>query len=134
MGSNVLTVVERALVLTTQTSVRLRHMPALKNEVCEAIRLPLLSAEVGSIGSRASRGKVMTVRSRRSNKDKAPRSEGRKPTCQNNQELVLLEDIDLRYLEEGKYLDRVTSALSEVREINTVIRSIGNLPSLVCEE
>jgi hypothetical protein len=64
MGSKVLTVVERALVLTTQTRVRLRHMPALKKEVCEAIRLPLLSAAVGSIGLRASRGNVMTVRSR----------------------------------------------------------------------
>lgn len=67
------------------------------------------------------------------NKNKVRRREGRELTCQNNQELILLEDIDLRYLEEGKNLDRFTSALSKVREINAVICSVSNLPSLVCQ-
>lgn len=64
-------------------------------------------------------------------KDRVRRREGRKLTCQNDQELILLEDIDLRYLEEGKDLDRFTSALSKVREINTIICSISNPPPLV---
>jgi len=67
-----------------------------------------------------------------SNKGKARRWAGRELTCQNDQELILLEDIDLRYLEECKDLDGLTPVLSKVREINAIICSVGNPPSLVC--
>lgn len=63
IGSRVFMVVDNALALTTQTSMRPRHMPALKNDVCDDTRLARLMPAIGSRGSSASRGNVMTARS-----------------------------------------------------------------------
>ena len=63
IGSRVLMVLDNGLALTTQTRVFPRHTPALKKEMCEAMRLALLRPAAGSLTSRASRGKVITWRS-----------------------------------------------------------------------
>lgn len=60
IGSRALIVLERALALTTHTRVLPKHMPALKNDMWDAMRFARFSPAIGSIGSRASRGKVMT--------------------------------------------------------------------------
>lgn len=80
IGSSVLIVVDSALALTTHTSMRPRHMPALKNDVCDETRFARLSPAMGSRGSSASSGNVMTVRSERTEvhmRDES-RGEGRK--------------------------------------------------------
>ena len=56
-------VLERGLVFTTQTSVLPRQVPALKNDVCADTRFARFNPADGSLGSRASRGNVMTARS-----------------------------------------------------------------------
>jgi hypothetical protein len=63
MGSNVLNVLESWLDLTMQTSTLPRQCPALKNDVCDEMRFARLSPAMGSIGSSASKGNVMTCRS-----------------------------------------------------------------------
>lgn len=60
IGSKVLIVLDNGLDFTMQTRTLPRHIPALKKEVCEDIRLALFSPDMGSMGSRASRGKVIT--------------------------------------------------------------------------
>ena len=47
-----------------QTSTRPKQKPALKNDVCDDIRLARFKPAIGSNGSRESKGKVMTCRSR----------------------------------------------------------------------
>lgn len=63
MGSRVLIVLESGLDFTTQTRVFPRQMPALKNDVCEDIRFARFRPAIGSMGSRESKGKVITCRS-----------------------------------------------------------------------
>lgn len=63
IGSSVLNVLDNWLDLTTQTNNRPKQKPALKNDVCAAIRLARFKPDIGSNGSRASKGKVMTCRS-----------------------------------------------------------------------
>lgn len=46
-----------------QTRTRPKQKPALKNDVCADIRLARFKPAIGSKGSRASKGKVMTCRS-----------------------------------------------------------------------
>ena len=65
IGSSTLIVLDRALAFTTQTSVLFKHTPHLKNEMCDAMRLPRRSPAAGSRGSSASRGNVMTSPSKK---------------------------------------------------------------------
>ena len=53
-------VLDSGLAFTTQTNVLPKQVPVLKKVICAAIRLARFSAARGSMGSRASRGKVMT--------------------------------------------------------------------------
>jgi len=64
-GSNVFTVLERAVDLTAQIRVRPLQTPALKKETWELIRRPFftLAERSSSVGSMASSGKVYKVRS-----------------------------------------------------------------------
>lgn len=63
MGSSVLIVLDRGLDLTTQTRTFPRQIPALKNEVCDDILLARFRPAIGSMGSNASSGNVITCRS-----------------------------------------------------------------------
>jgi hypothetical protein len=60
-----LIVLDNGLDFTTQTSVFPRQTPALKKEVCEDIRFARFRPAIGSMGSRASKGKVITCRSKK---------------------------------------------------------------------
>ena len=64
MGSRTLMVDESEDDLTMHSSILPRHMPLLKKDVCDDKRFPRFSAAVGSVGSRASRGNAVTLRSR----------------------------------------------------------------------
>lgn len=61
IGSSVLIVLETEPDLTTQTSVRLRHWPALKKVACDEILRARLAAPTASPGSRLSTKKVCTA-------------------------------------------------------------------------
>jgi hypothetical protein len=56
-------VLDNGLDLTTQTSVLPRQTPALKKDVCEEILFARFRPDIGSLGSSASNGNVMTCRS-----------------------------------------------------------------------
>lgn len=56
-------VLDNGLDLTIQTSTLPKQILALKKDVCEDILLALLSPDIGSAGSRASSGNVITWRS-----------------------------------------------------------------------
>ncbi len=60
IGSNILIVLDRGLVSTTQTNVRPEQTPDLKNEVCEEMRSARPIPASGSIASSASRGNALT--------------------------------------------------------------------------
>jgi hypothetical protein len=86
-------VLESGLVLTTQTSVRPRQVPALKNDVCAETRFARFKPAEGSLGSRASKGNVMTARSTSSEiveKHHHSLSSKQKHTRKDNQKLVFI--------------------------------------------
>jgi hypothetical protein len=63
MGSSVLIVLDSGLHLTIHTSTFPRHTPTLKNAVCDDILFARLRPAIGSVGSSASSGNVITCRS-----------------------------------------------------------------------
>lgn len=63
MGSSVLNVLDSWLDFTMQTNTLFKQNPALKKDVCDDIRLARFRPAIGSKGSKASRGNVMTCRS-----------------------------------------------------------------------
>ena len=56
-------VLDSGLAFTTQTRVLPKHTPALKKDIWDAIRLARFNPDIGSIGSNASSGNVITCRS-----------------------------------------------------------------------
>ena len=66
MGSSVLNVLDSCELFTMHTNTRPKQKPALKNEVCDEMRFARFNGAIGSMGSSASKGKVMTCRSAKS--------------------------------------------------------------------
>lgn len=65
MGSNTLMVDDKEEDLTMHSNIRPRQIPLLKKDVCDERRFPRFNAAVGSVGSKASSGKAVTLRSSR---------------------------------------------------------------------
>lgn len=63
IGSKTLMVEDREEDLTMHNSILPRQIPLLKKDVWEESRFPRFNAAVGSVGSRASNGKAVTLRS-----------------------------------------------------------------------
>lgn len=72
-----------------QTSIRPRQYPVLKKDVWDVIRLARFNPARGSIGSNASRGKVMTLRSK-NDSSVLRENEITLPTRKDDQQLIIL--------------------------------------------
>lgn len=55
------------------------------------------------------------------------------PTRKNDEQLKLFEDVDLGDVEEGEHHDGWAIRLGEVREVNSVVRSVDHPATSVCK-
>ena len=116
------------------SSIRPKQIPLLKKDVCDDKRFPRFSAAVGSVGSRASRGKAVTLRSvSQMQVGNCPMFVRPRRTSKNDEQLEFLQHVYLGNIGYGNHLGRSAQALiSKVAEEHAFIRPVYHSSTSVC--